>query len=379
MTGATTGTVADRGVRWRAARAPIVIGLVVVLAAVLTALLAAPANRGWLDPASADPNGSRAVAELLRDQGVTVEVAGTAAEVRAVGPGTTVLVPYGPSLTGTQRAALEDTRADLAVVAPGPELLAALAPGAEVTAVYEPVDVREPACDLPEARAAGAADLGGELYRRDGATACYPSEGGAALLRVSGERTVTLIGAPDILQNGALAREGNASLALGLLGANPRLVWFLPRPEGPAAGEERTLGELVDPGWVWGAVQLGIAAVLAMVWRARRLGPVVTEPLPGVVRSAEAVEGRARLYRRAGAREHAALVLREACRARLEPVLGLPRAADPAAVAEAVAARTGRQAGAVAALLYGSAPADDAGLVALADELDRVDTEVRQS
>jgi hypothetical protein len=374
-----TGVVTDRGVRWRAARAPIVIGLVVVLAGVLLALLAGPTKPGWLDPGSADPNGSRAVAELLRGQGVTVEVAGTAAEVAAAGPDTTVLVPLGGWLTQAQLAALRDTRADLVVVAPGREVLAALAPAAEITAVNEPVDVREPACDLAEARAAGPVELGGELYRAAGAVGCYPSEGGAALLRVSGNRTVTLVGAPGILQNGALAREGNASLALALLGANPRLLWFLPRPEGPAAGEERSLGELVDPGWVWAALQLGVAAVLAVVWRGRRLGPVVTEPLPVVVRSAEAVEGRARLYRRTGAREHAALVLREACRARLEPVLGLPQGADPAATAEAVAARTGRPAGAVAALLYGAAPADDAGLVALADELDRVEREVRLS
>src|SRR5919108_401243 len=109
------------------------------------------------------------------------------------------------------------------------------------------------------------------------------SAGGAALLRVSGSRTVTVIGAPEILLNRALADEGNASLALALLGANPRLLWFLPRPEGPAAEGERSLGELVHPGWVWATVQLGVAAALAMLWRARRLGPVVTEPLPVVV------------------------------------------------------------------------------------------------
>jgi hypothetical protein len=135
----------------------------------------------------------------------------------------------------------------------------------------------------------------------------------------------------------------------------------------------------VPPGWVWATAQLGVAAALAMLWRARRLGPVVTEPLPVVVRSAEAVEGRARLYRRAGARGHAAQVLREASRTRLVPVLGLPDPVEPAAVVEAVAARTGRPAEAVAALLYGSAPVDDAELVALTDELDRVETEVRQS
>jgi Domain of unknown function (DUF4350) len=374
-----TGAVADRRARWRAARTPVGIGLLVVLAGVLLAVFADRAERGLLDPAAVDPAGSRAVAELLRDQGVTVDVARTAAEVRAAGPRATVLVPFPERLADTQLAALRESAADLVVVAPGPDVLAALAPTAGITTRYEPVDVREPGCDLPEAGAAGAVELGGELYGGDGAIGCYPSEGGAALLRVPGARTVTLIGAPDILVNGALAHEGNAALALALLGEKPQLLWFLPRPEGPAVGQQRSLGELVAPGWVWATVQLGVAAVLAVGWRARRLGPVVTEPLPVVVRSAEAVEGRARLYRRAGAREHAAQVLREASRNRLVPVLGLPEPADPAAITETVAARTGRPAGAVVALLYGSAPVDDAGLVALADELDRVETEVRRS
>ncbi len=375
------GAVADRGApgRWRAARTPIAIGLLVVLAGVLLAAFADRAERGLLDPAAVNPTGSRAVAELLRDQGVTVDVARTAADVRAAGPGATVLVPLPERLAEAQLAALRDAPADLVVVAPGSDVLTALAPAAEVTAVNEPVDVRQPGCDLPAARTAGPVELGGELYRGDGAIACYPSEGGAALLRVSGDRSVTVIGAPDILMNRALAGEGNASLALALLGENPRLLWFLPQPEGPAAGQERSLGELVPPGWVWATVQLGVAAALAMLWRARRLGPVVTEPLPVVVRSAEAVEGRARLYRRAGARGHAAQVLREASRTRLVPVLGLPDPVEPAAVVEAVAARTGRSAQAVAALLYGSAPVDDAELVALTDELDRVETEVRLS
>jgi hypothetical protein len=392
-----TGAVADRDVpdrevedrevanrdvaeRWRAARTPIAIGLLVVLAGVLVAALSDRAERGLLDPAAVDPTGSRAVAEVLRDQGVTVDEVHTAAEVGAAGPAATVLVPFTGLLSESQLAAVRDSAADLVVVAPGAEALAALAPTAGISSVWEPVDVREPGCDLPAARAAGAVELGGELYRADGAVACYPSEGGAALLRLgSGDRTVTLLGAPDILMNGALTNEGNAALALTLLGENPRLLWFLPRPEGPAAGQERSLGELLDPGWVWATVQLGVAAVLAVLWRARRLGPVVTEPLPVVVRSAEAVEGRARLYRRAEAREHAAQVLREASRTRLAPVLGLTEPADPAAIINAVAARAGRPAAAVAALLYGSAPVDDAELVALADELDRVETEVRRS
>jgi hypothetical protein len=112
------------------------------------------------------------------------------------------------------------------------------------------------------------------------------------------------------------------------------------------------------------------------LWRARRLGPVVTEPLPVVVRAAETVEGRARLYRRAGAADHAAFALRQAARDRLVPRLGLPRDAAPDAVVAALVERTGRAGQAVWELLYGPPPRTDADLVRLADALDALEKEI---
>lgn len=371
MTG--TARVADLGARWRGARAPLVIGLAVVAVAVLVAVLRGSQGPGYLDPTAPTEDGSRAVAELLRDGGVRVDAAD-----RATGPGTTVLVPFPARLGPTQLADLRDSGADLVLVAPGAEVLDVLAPGVELTARGEPVDVREPGCDLPVARRAGPVELGGALYRA--AVACYPAEGGAALAQVSDRgRTTTVLGSPDVLLNGSLAREGNAALALGLLGAHPSLAWFAPAPEGPPPGGERSLTELVPPGWWWGLAQLAVAAVLLAAWRGRRLGPVVTEPLPVVVRSAETEEGRARLYRRAGDPGHAAQVLRAAARARLAGLLGLPATAEYPVVVAAVAARTGRPVADVLSTLHGPAPEHDAALVALADALDDQQAEVRRS
>lgn len=392
MTGTSLAPPAGRV--WRAARTPLLLGLLVVLAGVVLAATADRATRGRLDPVAVDDSGSRAVAQLLREQGVSVDVVRTASAVRGAGPGSTVLVPFPWRLGSAQLAAVRQSGADVVVVAPGPEALAALAPDVEIIALDEPVDALEPGCDLPAARSAGRAELGGELYRaRGAATTCYSTDTGAALIQVASgadprpaeaapaARTVTVLGAPDVLTNGALAEEGNAALALGLLGANPRLLWFLPGAEGPPVGQERSLGELVAPGWLWGVAQLGVAAILVALWRARRLGPVVTEPLPVVVRSAETVEGLARLYRRAGAREHAAETLRVATRARLAPLLGLGRVDrdGAAALVAAVAARTGRPAAEVDTLLYGPAPLDDRLLVELANGLDACEEEVRRS
>jgi hypothetical protein len=368
---------------WRAAKAPVAIGLVVIVAGVVLALFANRPVQGLLNPDAVDDAGSRALAELLRAEGVAVTVTQASADVGAAGADTTVLVASPQLLAPHQLQTVQRSGADLVLVDPGQEALAVLAPAATEAALYEPVDVREPGCSLPAASAAGPAELGGVLYRTTGGIGCYSDDGGAALVQVVERgRTVTVLGTPAPLTNGQLAQEGNAALAMRLLGAKPRVLWYLPAPEAAPTDQRRSLSELVPPGWAWGAVQLGFAAVVAALWRARRLGPVVREPLPVVVRAVEVVEGRGRLYQRAGAREHAADTLRAATRSRLTSLLGLAQAEGdvaPTALVEAVTARTERPPAEVHALLYGPAPADDQALVRLADELDTCERKVRHT
>jgi hypothetical protein len=195
-----------------------------------------------------------------------------------------------------------------------------------------------------------------------------------------GARTVTVLGSGAPLTNGRLGHVGNAALGLNLLGAHPRVVWLVPSLSQAIAGAGRTsLVDLLPHRVLLVAGQLAIAVFLLALWRARRLGPVVAEPLPVIVRAAEAVEGRARLYRAAGARDRAADALRTGCRSRLIPLLGLPPDAEPAAVTAAVAARSGRSEPGVHELLYGAAPDGDPALVRLADDLDSLAGEVRRA
>jgi hypothetical protein len=191
-------------------------------------------------------------------------------------------------------------------------------------------------------------------------------------------RAVTLLGNSDPLTIDRLDDEGNAALALGLLGARAHLVWYLPTPGDLPASEQRSLYDLLPDALWWALLQFLIAVLLLALWRARRLGAVVPEPLPVVVRATETVEGRGRLYRRSGARDKAAAALRLATLRRLEPALGLGRHSDPPAVTDAVAARSRLSAVEVGALLYGAAPADDSALVRLADHLDALEKEVRR-
>jgi hypothetical protein len=248
-----------------------------------------------------------------------------------------------------------------------------------------------PDCAWDTARRAGDARLGGYRYLPadaappPGTAACYPVAGAPTLVALpAGDGTggdTVLLGTPDPLYNEHLDEDGNASLALQLLGSRPHVVWYLPGPDdAPSAGERRDLLGLLPAGWRWAAFQLAIAAALAAVWRARRLGPVVTEPLPVVVRAAETTEGRARLYHQAGARGHAAEALRTAARSRLARLAGVAAvdAHAPAVLPPAVAARTGDPVAAVHGLLFGPPPADDTALVRLADDLDALERRMTQ-
>jgi hypothetical protein len=196
-------------------------------------------------------------------------------------------------------------------------------------------------------------------------------------LTVAG-RTVTVLGTGLPLTNSYLARQGNAALALNLLGAGGPVVWLIPSvpPPTAAAGGPRSLTSLVpEAAWLV-AAQLGLAALLAAAWRARRLGPLTPEPLPVVVRASETVEGHARLYQARRARDRVAANLRAAALARLLPAIGLPAGAEPAAATAALAARSTLEQAAVAELLYGPVPGTDAALITLASDLDVLATDM---
>ena len=126
------------------------------------------------------------------------------------------------------------------------------------------------------------------------------------------------------------------------------------------------------------ALQLFVAAGLAALWRTRRLGPLVAEPLPVVVRASETVEGHGRLYQVPAVPGPGG---GGAARRGPAPDHGPARAARPTRTPARCARRwprvTGREPGAVQAILYGPVPRDDAALVTLGQDIDALEGEVR--
>jgi hypothetical protein len=373
-------------------------GLVLVLALMLAAGIAIAAigsgdKHGRLDPRAADPLGSRAVARLLKNHGVSVHVATTLrGAVSAAGPDSTLLVTTPDLLDDAQQRTLQPAIAAsggrTVLIEAGPASVRVLAPGVSTRAAAEDTS-SSPHCGFAAARGVGTADTGGVRYttRLPGSDSCYPVAGGSTLVRIPGAHAgdTVLLGTADLLYNDHLDKRGNASLALQLLGSRPHLTWYLPSLSDATAtsagsGENAFL-DLIPSGWLWGLLQLLIAAVLAALWRARRLGPLIPERLPVALRAAEATEGRARLYRSTRSRDRAAAVLRAATRERLAPLLGVrpAEAHNPETLTPAVSVRLPGTDLDLSFLLFGPEPSDDMALVRLADELDALEREVRTS
>ncbi|WP_197415670.1 DUF4350 domain-containing protein [Mycobacterium sp. IS-1742] len=380
MTHPATAIGPTVGQRWRSSRWVLLALVVIVAVATVGTLLTASRPGAPMDPQSTSPDGVRALVTLLRDRGVEVVEARSVTDVeRAAREGTLVVFAETHRLTDDEHLRrLAGLPGDRLLVEPVSRAREALAP--EVRSDGVSSFAPRPDCDLREANRAGDAQLGlAETYRaaeqRPALTRCYD---GALVRYTDADRTITVVGASDFMTNAALLEQGNAALAMNLAGSAPRVIWFAPQEREGAAGTAG-LSDLIPDQVSWIVLQLSLAVVLLAIWQGRRLGPLVAEQLPVVIRASETVEGRGRLYRSRRARDRAADALRSATRARLLPRLGLPAHAQPPAVVQAVAQRTGAGPQGVAHVLYGPAPDTDADLVTIAHQLDDIERQVAHS
>jgi hypothetical protein len=355
---------------------PAALVAICAVAAIAT-YLTAPRPGGRLDPGATGPDGGHALVTLLRERGVTVMVANSVDEaVTAARPGSLLL--FGQ----TQRVATEplmqrlaDASGDLLLVEPTSRARAALSPGIRSAGTGSADDT--PDCALREANQAGTVDFGpSNTFRAVGdkaVTSCY---GGALVRYRDGERNVTVLGSTEFLTNGGLLRAGNAALAMNLAGEHSRLVWFAPQHVEGGSSAKGKIFDLIPENVTWMVVQLWLTVALVALWKGRRIGPLVAEDLPVVVRASETVEGRGRLYRSRRARDRAAQALRTATLQRVVPRLGVGADAPPSAVVRAISGRHRSDPEMLRHILFGPPPTTDADLVRLTHALDEIERQV---
>jgi hypothetical protein len=371
---------------WRRTRAWLLICLVIVIAGIVIGVLDQPPGNSYLSPASTAGSGSHALADVLTGLGHQVTmVTSTSSAAGAATAGTTLVITSPVNLSRPQLTALAKVHASVLLVEPDGAALTAFGSGLRIDLAGVPVASTPAVCRLRAAVLAGSADMGGITLTVPGRPGggiqqCYPVGGHPSLVQLSLRgRLVTVLGTGAPLTNDALASQGDAALAIDLMPSH-RIVWLVPPPSAAVtAAGPRSFYSLVPLGAYLVAIQLAVALLLAVAWRARRLGPLVAEPLPVVVRAAETVEGHARLYQSRRARARAADALRQALISRVSPLAGLPVTASRDAVVAALAPRTTLEQARVAQLLYGPAPESDRALVDLARDLDEFEREVGMS
>lgn len=362
--------------RWRSR---IQVGSLVVALLGVAALsaLSSAASQSPLDPTSAGPAGGQALALLVGQlTGQRVDILQTPRLPRSRGPAT-VLTPQPDDLAPSALRGLAAAAAagdTVVLVAPDQLTRRRLGLNLRTTPIgprRSPPDCPVRAADVAGPVLAGPQGYGGHLA---GARSCYR---GWLLVIRRGSGALVLLGGPDAFENADLGQAGDAALGVSLLAAHPLLVWMGPGAALPVpAGRPRSLLTLLPTAVQAGLAGLALAGLAFAASRARRLGGVALEPLPVVVRAAEVLEGRARLYAAGRRRGEVADALRAGCRSRLARRFGLPELAEVerTLLVERTAQAAGRSAAAVGELLYGaspeSVPADDAGLLHLAAELD---------
>jgi hypothetical protein len=365
---------------WRTWRWVLLALAVIVAIAAVSTYLTAPRPGGRMDAESTSPDGAHALVTLLREKGVDVVVANNIADVEAAArPDSLLLVAETYYMVDDAlKARLAAVPGDRLLVEPVPRTRESLAP--KIRIGHTSTMGGQPDCDLPEATRAGDVRLGvSDTYESAGdgpVTSCYD---GALVRYRDGGRTVTVVGSAEFLVNSGLLKQGNAALAMNLAGARPLLIWYAPQHvDGEKTGGS-DIFDLIPDNVGWIAWQLCIVVLLAALWRGRRLGPLVAEKLPVVVRASETVEGRGRLYRSRFARDRAADALRTAALQRMLPRLGLAVTAPPTEVVAAVSERTTRRPVALHHILFGPPPPSDDFLVNLARELDDIERQVANS
>ena len=387
------------GVVAGARRRPLaIVGAVLFIAIIVTLVWTSrPDDYTPLSTGNSTADGTRAAAQILRAQGVDVRQTDTLSGARIEDPGSTTLALADTRyLADYQRDAIAEYPGDLVLVLPSQDLLDTLDTGLTIDWSLDQ-ETHPAGCTDPDAQAAGTATQFERVLRggeTSAAVTCFVNrdDGAAYAVIDDGRRHIRVLASWPTITNARLDEEGHAALGLRMLGHHQTLVWYVGSPvdastltwsgsgdDGAAPPTDLQANpDFLPPATTPVLFMPGMTVAVAALWRGRRFGRLVREPLPVVVRASEATRGRARLYRRARATGRATAALRARAAARMGRRLGVPRSASAQALAASVARAAERDPRDVHRILYGEPPATDAAMMTMIDELDTLEREVHR-
>jgi hypothetical protein len=364
------------------------VGVLAVTVLGMVLIGGGPGSDRPLDPRSHADAGTSAVVALLEELGADVDI-----EAREVGADVDTALLLWDQLDGDERDHLEEwVRAGgtLVVTDPvspfvpdGADLGSAIEDDPDALSGSEPVDVEADECDIEPFEEQDLDELavwGGPILYDvgPGDRSCFGNGDRAFVVQTSlGDGNVVAFGGSGTVVNHTLGDADNAPAIAALMapteGSRAAVVDLEPAPL--SRGDE-TLTEVM-PTWAKRViVQLGLALLVYVAWRARRLGRPVPEPQPVKVAASELVAAMGGMLERSGSPQHAADVLRTELRRELVNRLGLPPNVPPATLVELVAPRTRLDEARLAAALGPGPVGDDKDLLTVVTLIDIVRKEV---
>lgn len=379
---ASTASAAPQG------RAGRIVGWLIVIAVLIGIsllsmrfIVTSPDLSGTLNPENPGPSGAKALAQLVRSQGVEVEVTRSRADAAtALDPETTLVLTDPFTLSDDAIQTLVDRAEHVVLLSSSARMLRLFDLGEDAPAEGGAVDAQ---CTIPEFAEVGLIKPARLFVPAASVDGCFRTDSGAsAVLRSTRDgRTISLVQGTQLFSNDALTQDGNAALGLALLAQQPRIVWYLPSfVDGDIYADDKpSLGDLT-PEWVTPAIlMLLLAGLSAIWWRGRRFGPLVAESLPVTVRASETMQGRARLTAKVADAEHAGNAIRTGTLTRLATRLALGARSSVVEVADAASDRLGIPRTSLYDLLGGPAPQNDNELISLARRLGELETAVEKT
>lgn len=363
----------------------LLLGLIVIV--VLSQVFGYERQYDPLDPRSPQPDGTRAIVEVLKQQGVDVELAYSADRMPDLDENTTLMVSDSIEFSYEVREALPTFVNDAGRVVFGNvsslyDLQIHNTTKPHYAGSYAPA--RDSSCSdfFGGAKAISSGDsvidTDEEGVPEPPRTCFYNKEGPTVgIWPATADHPEYVWALSTFFQNNQLTEYDNAAAALTILGNNDRLVWFFPTSEFDF--KDRTTAGVWSllPRWSYSTALLLLFVALAfMFFRGRRFGPLAFERLPVTVKSSETVIQHGHLVHETRDAAWAISALQTRARRKIRKALLLPDAIGEDKFVNTVASRTDRSEQEIYKLLFAPFTGAEHQIIQRAKELDDLVEEV---
>ena len=373
---------------WRSATAWVAASLVLLALGVVALWPSSPSIA--LDPQTPNASGAQALAQVLKQKGVTLTVARSDSDMKKQlktdAAATVVVTDTGAGIGRAVPKLLQRANVKRVVLlAPAEKVLkqlnTGLVPAGDTVALADP-----PAHCRGIFGKAKQLSIFGEGYKPEketeqGTFRCLSSPDTAQVFllpKTSKHPQLLVLGNAKSFSNSAILEEDNAAAALAATSPTNRVVWYSPTQNGdaPISGADQLKPVNLLPKWFAPALALlAWAFLLFAFYKGRRFGRLATEELPVIVKACETTQALGRMY--ASSKDYRQMIatLQTELRPRLSTALFLPSLASKEELLTALTRKTRRQKSDLAYLLYGS-PNSESEMVSMARGLTALEQEV---